>query len=122
MGIYGITQDEVENYPGLDLYIVNEGPEFPDMTPVGGGYGGDEEPKEVIYNNGTDDSLKWYYALNVIAAIFMIVALLSIWLTVRTCRSGDDDKSDVFDDKSDVADDNNFDKGEDIEQTHPQVY
>ena len=43
-------------------------------------------------------------------------------IIVHVLKWLDDDKSDVFDDKSDVADDNNFDKGEDIEQTHPQVY
>jgi len=95
VGIYGIRPEEVDNYPGLNIYIVDEGPVFPDMGAYGG-YGADDPAKEIIYKNGLDNSLKWYYGLIAIAAVLLVIECMSTYLIIRTCRS--DSKKEENDD------------------------
>mmetsp|Transcript_14784 Transcript_14784/g.22568 ORF Transcript_14784/g.22568 Transcript_14784/m.22568 type:complete len:392 (-) Transcript_14784:149-1324(-) len=90
-GVYGIKPEEVGNYD-VDVYIVDEGPSFPDLPY--GGLGDDNEPEPFEYKNGQDDSLLFYYIFIAVAGVLMLIFLICFVLLIRRCCCKPKDKED----------------------------
>lgn len=88
-GVYGIKPEDIGNYD-VDVYIVDEGPSFPDLPYWHEGYGGDGEPEPIEYKNGMDDSLLFYYVFIAVASVLIIIFLICFTLLLRLTKQQPD--------------------------------